>query len=627
MHHFIDCPDRITASPRCPVKPAAPLNHKEARAFTTTSLSAAIKHVAVAIRVAAVALVLGVALPLAAQAADTTPPSVPAGLTVTLVTSTQINLAWNASTDNVGVKGYYVYLNNVPIAVTTKPSFQRTGLIPGTTYNFRVSAYDAVPNNSAWTAAPLAVKTTGAALPDTTPPSVPAGLTGSAVSNTQINLSWSASTDNVGVKGYYVYLNNVALTTTTATSFQHTGLTAGTTYNYRVSAFDAIPNHSAWTATPVAVTTTLITPPDTTPPSVPTNLTGSAVSNTQNNLTWSASTDNVGVKGYYVYLNNVALTTTTATSFQHTGLTAGTTYNYRVSAFDAVPNHSAWTATPVAVTTSASAAPVATPAPISAAAQFVATFPTNPFRTDTGDGVSNDNTWWVEQKAGTNRVTVVNVARDGGTGLRLHTEPGDSNVSGSGDHERNDISIPQATTGGYEGQEQWWAHSMLFPDDYALPPAGTWGVVFDFHDTRNQGGQANFDMFTGSDGRLSVRGHGGPDIVYDTVGNQYSYGADFGPIVRNVWYDFVYHVKWSSGSDGYIQAWVNGVLMLDHQGPTLYSGYGVFLKLANYHSAFGQPSSVIHDRVVRGPTALSVSPGPLQGSLVSVNGVLTAVTQ
>src|SRR5258706_1539605 len=200
MHHFIDCPDRITASLRCRVKPAAPLNHKQGRAFTTSSLFAAIKHVAVAIRVAAVALLVGVALPLAAQAADTTPPSVPTGLKVTYFTSTQINLAWNASTDNGVVKGSYVYLNDVAIAVTTKPSWSRTGLIPGTTYNYRVSAYDAVPNHSAWTAA-LSVKTTGTAPADTTPPTVPSGLTGTAVSNTQINLTWAASTDNVGVKG------------------------------------------------------------------------------------------------------------------------------------------------------------------------------------------------------------------------------------------------------------------------------------------------------------------------------------------------------------------------------------------------------------------------------------------
>jgi len=60
---------------------------------------------------------------------------------------------------------------------------------------------------------------------DTQAPTVPTGLTGTAVSPTEINLTWNASTDNVGVKGYYVYLNNVALATTTTTSFQHTGLT------------------------------------------------------------------------------------------------------------------------------------------------------------------------------------------------------------------------------------------------------------------------------------------------------------------------------------------------------------------------------------------------------------------
>jgi hypothetical protein len=56
------------------------------------------------------------------------------------------------------------------------------------------------------------------------------------------------------------------LGTTITTLFQHTGLTADTTYNYRVSAYDAVPNHSAWTATPVSVTTT------SSPPTSPANL-------------------------------------------------------------------------------------------------------------------------------------------------------------------------------------------------------------------------------------------------------------------------------------------------------------------------------------------------------------------
>jgi chitodextrinase len=184
------------------------------------------------------------------------------------------------------------------------------------------------------------LKTTQDTAADTQAPSVPTGLTATAASGTQVNLAWNASTDNVGVTGYYVYLNDQPLTTTTQTSFSHTGLTAGSTYNYRVSAYDAIPNHSAWTAV-VSATTTLA---DTQAPSVPTGLTATAVSGTQVNLAWNAATDNVGVTGYYVYLNDQPLATTTTTSFSHTGLTAGSTYNYRVSAFDAVPNHSAWTA-------------------------------------------------------------------------------------------------------------------------------------------------------------------------------------------------------------------------------------------------------------------------------------------
>jgi chitodextrinase len=276
---------------------------------------------------------------------DATAPTVPTLLKATVVSQSQINLSWTASTDKFGVTGYYVYVNGIALTTTTGTSFQHTGLTAGTTYRYRVSAFDAVPNNSAWTAIPVLATTRAA---DTTKPSVPTLLKATVVSQSQINLSWAASTDNVGVKGYYVYVNDVPLTTTTGTSFQHTGLTAGTTYNYRVSAFDAVPNNSAWTATPVSAKTLA---GDTTAPSVPAGLSATAVSPTQVNLTWTASTDNVGVKGYYVYLNDVALTTTTDTSIQLTGLTAGTTYNYRVSAFDAVPNHSAWTAAPVSVTT------------------------------------------------------------------------------------------------------------------------------------------------------------------------------------------------------------------------------------------------------------------------------------
>jgi hypothetical protein len=213
---------------------------------------------------------------------------------------------------------------------------------------------------------------------------------------------------------------------------------------------------------------------------------------------------------------------------------------------------------------------------------------------------------------------MVNVA--GVNAVRLHTEPGDNNVNGSGTHERNDLILNQSLTDGYEGKEQWWAHSVLFPDDYVDPPESTlsnwhFGLVADFHNTSDLpfGGQANFQVMAMPRTAISSDRPTGLNF-------QISYGADvqggeqkriwhIGPVVRNVWDNFVYRVKWTSGSDGYFDAWVNGVQMMAHRGPTLYPGQGVYLKLANYHSAFGQPSSGIHARVIRSDTPLDVFAG------------------
>jgi chitodextrinase len=271
-------------------------------------------------------------------ASDTIAPSVPTGLVGTAVSSTQINLSWNPSTDNVGVTGYYVYLNDVALTTTTATSFQHTGLTAGTTYNYRVGAYDAVPNHSAWTVTPVSV-TTPPAL-DTIPPSVPTGLTATAVSSAQINLSWAASTDNVGVTGYRVYRAGTLLATLGAVStYQNTGLAASTSYSYTVQAVDAAGNASAQSN---AASATTQGAPDTVAPTTPTGLLASAVSSSQINLSWSASTDNVGVTGYRVYRAGTLLVTLGAvTSYQNTGLSASTGYSYTVQAVDAAGNASA----------------------------------------------------------------------------------------------------------------------------------------------------------------------------------------------------------------------------------------------------------------------------------------------
>jgi len=82
------------------------------------------------------------------------------------------------------------------------------------------------------------VSVTTASVADTTPPSTPTGLTGAPRVSTAANLSWSASTDNVGVTGYIVRRNGVQVATPATSSYTDTGLSAATTYSYTVAARD-----------------------------------------------------------------------------------------------------------------------------------------------------------------------------------------------------------------------------------------------------------------------------------------------------------------------------------------------------------------------------------------------------
>jgi len=180
-------------------------------------------------------------------ASDTTPPTAPANLTATAVSSSQVNLAWTASTDNVGVTGYKVYRNGTLLASTAGTSYSDTTTVAGTTYGYTVYAYDAAGNVSpASNTATVTTPSQG----DTQPPTTPAGVTATAASASQVNVGWNASTDNVGVAGYTVYRNGAAIATTgpTSTAYSDATVAASTTYTYTVDAFDAAGNHSAQSA-------------------------------------------------------------------------------------------------------------------------------------------------------------------------------------------------------------------------------------------------------------------------------------------------------------------------------------------------------------------------------------------
>ena len=180
---------------------------------------------------------------------------------------------------------------------------------------------------------------------DNEPPTVPTNLAATPASCTQVNLTWTASTDNVGVTGYKVFRNSAQIGTSATTSYSDSTCSPNTAYTYTVSAYDAAGNNSAQSAPATATT-----PADTNPPSVPTNLTATPVSQTQVNLAWTASTDNVGVTGYKVYRNTVQIGTSATVSYSDSTCSPSTTYTYNVSAYDAAGNNSAQSAPAVATT-------------------------------------------------------------------------------------------------------------------------------------------------------------------------------------------------------------------------------------------------------------------------------------
>ena len=172
---------------------------------------------------------------------DTSPPTAPTNLTATASASSQIDLSWTASTDNVDVTGYNVYRDGSHIDSTTLTSYSDTGLSASTQYCYTVSAYDAAGNESDPSNEDCA--TTGSES-DTQDPTTPTGLIATAISSSQIDLSWTASTDNVDVTGYNVYRDGSHIDSTTLTSYSDTGLSASTQYCYTVSAYDAAGNES-----------------------------------------------------------------------------------------------------------------------------------------------------------------------------------------------------------------------------------------------------------------------------------------------------------------------------------------------------------------------------------------------
>jgi fibronectin type 3 domain-containing protein len=298
-------------------------------------------------------------------------PSAPTNLTATAAGPVQINLSWTASTEQGGTISQYLIercqgagcSNFAQVGTSATTSLNNAGLTASTSYTYRVRASDTLNNLGLYSATATAV---------TTAPTLtaPTGLTATTASPVQINLSWTASTESGGTISKYLVerclgagcTSFAQVGTSTTISFNDAALLGSTSYTYRVRATDAANNLSPYSATATATTSAPIL-------TAPSNLSATAASITQINLTWSASTETGGtISGYLVErcsgaacVNFAQIATPTATTYNDLGLTASTSYSYRVRATDALGNHSPYSSTATASTPASSVAVTISP--------------------------------------------------------------------------------------------------------------------------------------------------------------------------------------------------------------------------------------------------------------------------
>jgi hypothetical protein len=271
--------------------------------------------------------------------ADSSPlPSTPSGIGASPVSQSQISLSWAPSTDvgGPGIGGYYILRNGQIVGSSTTTSYQDLTTSPLTAYSYTIEAYDssAEPN----------VSLPSTPIDTTTPvnPSKPSKLNATVASPTEVDLSWAASTDTngPGLAGYYILRdgNQIGQVDANSTTFADTGVSALTSYSYRIEAFDSANPVNVSVPSAIATVTTVsgVTYPT---PGTPSGLAATPAANgTTVKLTWTASTDTngPGIAGYNIYRDGVQIDSVNAPTVKYNDGQAspGTTYSYSVQAFD-----------------------------------------------------------------------------------------------------------------------------------------------------------------------------------------------------------------------------------------------------------------------------------------------------
>jgi RHS repeat-associated protein len=262
-------------------------------------------------------------------------PAAPSNLTATATSSSQINLTWMDNSSNEmefqierstdGGNSFTL----IHTASSNSVNYTNTGLTTGSTYHYRLRAVNSGGNSDYSNSASASL----------TVPSAPSGLSATAANSSQINLTWTDNSNNeIGFRiersltlgsGY----NEVHVTGANESTWSNTGLSAGTTYHYRIRATNHVGN-SNYSTTSTAITTAPV-------PVAPSGLAAVAASSTSVTLNWvDDSTNETGFEierssnggSTYVWIHTTA---SNAVSYTNTGLTAGSTYYYRIRATNA----------------------------------------------------------------------------------------------------------------------------------------------------------------------------------------------------------------------------------------------------------------------------------------------------
>ncbi|MCL5011878.1 MAG: fibronectin type III domain-containing protein, partial [Patescibacteria group bacterium] len=246
----------------------------------------------------------------------------PTGFTVSGTGPTTLSLSWNA------VTGAATY------TVATYPGGQLiysgsgtgitipSGLTCNTSYSYSLNA-----SNAQGTSANVIASGSTYVCP----PATPTGLSATAASQTQANLTWTDNATNE--TGYYVYRGGVLVATlgVNSTSYNDTSLSCGTSYSYYVVAYNAGGTSAA--SNTASATTVVCTP------ATPTGLSATPLTGcSQISLSWTDNATNE--TGYYVYRGGALAATLAANSTSYTdgGLTGATSYSYFVRAYNAGGN-------------------------------------------------------------------------------------------------------------------------------------------------------------------------------------------------------------------------------------------------------------------------------------------------